>query len=115
MLKKSSETERKIKTRIFKRRERRVKIIPNKRLEQVYLNIEKFKNKNFHNLHNTLNLILVKSYLDCLMHNSVNSNQNTQTSCLFDFFFSSFVFAFIQFASVRDNLICVAFLCMYIL
>ena len=33
MLKKSSETERKIKTRIFKRRERRVKIIPNKRLK----------------------------------------------------------------------------------
>ena len=45
MLKKSSETERKIKTRIFKRRERRVKIIPNKRLEQVYLNTEKFKKK----------------------------------------------------------------------
>ena len=55
MLKKSSETERKIKTRIFKRRERRVKIIPNKRLEQVYLNSE--KSKNFLNLHITFNLI----------------------------------------------------------
>ena len=53
MLKKSSETERKIKTRIFKRRERRVKIIPNKRLEQVlYLNTKKFR-KNFHSLHIT--------------------------------------------------------------
>ena len=39
MLKKSSETERKIKTRIFKRRERRVKIIPNKRLENKLVRV----------------------------------------------------------------------------